>query len=83
MIAGRRINDRMGAHVAETVVKLMLQSFNLEQVQARLTPAQGSRFNCIQGDIRHRDDGRRTAPASQSSATRPPAGRCSASSRTR
>jgi UDP-N-acetyl-D-galactosamine dehydrogenase len=26
ILAGRRINDRMGAHVAETVVKLMLQS---------------------------------------------------------
>ncbi|MFB1490985.1 MULTISPECIES: UDP binding domain-containing protein [unclassified Thiocapsa] len=25
-LAGRRINDRMGAHVAETVVKLMLQN---------------------------------------------------------
>ena len=26
ILAGRRINDRMGAHVAETVVKLMLQT---------------------------------------------------------
>jgi UDP-N-acetyl-D-galactosamine dehydrogenase len=26
ILAGRRINDRMGAHVAETLVKLMLQS---------------------------------------------------------
>jgi UDP-N-acetyl-D-galactosamine dehydrogenase len=26
ILAGRRINDRMGAHVAETVIKLMLQS---------------------------------------------------------
>jgi UDP-N-acetyl-D-galactosamine dehydrogenase len=26
ILAGRRINDRMGAHVAETVVKRMLQS---------------------------------------------------------
>ncbi len=26
ILAGRRINDRMGAHVAETVVKLMLQN---------------------------------------------------------
>ncbi len=26
ILAGRRINDRLGAHVAETVVKLMLQS---------------------------------------------------------